>query len=242
VRSSYPGRYDLYAGQTPGQTVGPFFCQGLVRIASTFQSSQRLPGAQGLCRAERDVIHHLLADASTPGERLRIEGTVYDGLGRPIPDALVEVWQADAQGRYAHPLQLGERSQDSKSGSSFSGFGRCASDDSGRFCFETIRPGAVPGPGGAPQAPHLNVVLGARGLPRLAFTRIYFAGDPALGRDPVLACVPEARRATLLARLVSEGAPPRLPQGAAPGAPDGSLRYVFDIHLQGERETVFFDF
>ena len=224
MRASYPGRYDLYAGQTPGQTVGPFFCQGLVRIAPIFQSRQ-------LCCAERDVIHHLLADASTPGERLRIEGTVYDGLGRPIPDALVEVWQADAHGRYAHPLQLG---RDSELAPSFSGFGRCATDDAGRFFFETIRPGAVPGPGGVPQAPHVNVILGARGLPRLAFTRIYFAGDPALGRDPVLACVPEARRATLLARFV--------PEGAVPSVPDGAARYVFDIHLQGERETVFFDF
>jgi protocatechuate 3,4-dioxygenase alpha subunit len=218
VSARYPGRYDLYAGQTPGQTVGPFFCQGLVRVASTFQARQ-------LCRAERDVIHPALADETTPGERLRMEGTVYDGLGRPVPDALVEIWQADAQGRHAHPLQAGAREPPA----GFSGFGRCASDDSGRFFFETIRPGAVPGPRGAPQAPHLNVILGARGLPRLAFTRIYFAGDPALERDPVLACVPEARRATLLARPV-------------PGAPGGSARYVFDIHLQGERETVFFDF
>jgi protocatechuate 3,4-dioxygenase alpha subunit len=226
VKASYPGRYDLYARQTPGQTVGPFFCQGLVRVAPTFQTS-------GLCRAERDVIHHLLADSATPGERLRIEGTVYDGLQRPVPDALVEVWQADAQGHYAHPLQLGERFQGDRA-PRFSGFGRCASDDAGRFFFETIRPGAVPGPGGVSQAPHINVVLGARGLPRLAFTRIYFAGDPALGHDPVLGCVPEARRATLLARFV--------PQGVAPGVPDGSARYVFDIHLQGECETVFFDF
>ena len=224
MRATYPGRYDLYAGQTPGQTVGPFFCQGLVRIAPIFQSRQ-------LCCAERDVIHHLLADAATPGERLHIEGTVYDGLGRPVPDALVEIWQADAQGRYAHPLQAGARWEGNPPAPSFSGFGRCASDDSGRYFFETIRPGAVPGPGGAAQAPHLNVVLGARGLPRLAFTRIYFAGDPALARDPVLACVPEARRATLLARLASESA-----------APGGASSDLFDIHLQGERETVFFDF
>lgn len=219
MKASYPGRYDLYAGQTPGQTVGPFFCQGLVRVAPVFQSSQ-------LCRDERDVIHNSLADASTPGECLRIEGTVYDGLGRPVPDALVEIWQADAQGRYAHPLQ---RFREGEPAPSFSGFGRCASDDGGRYFFETIRPGAVPGPGGAVQAPHINVVLGARGMPRLAFTRIYFAADPALARDPVLGCVPETRRATLLARPVPESTP-------------GAARYVFDIHLQGERETVFFDF
>lgn len=224
----YQGRYDLYAGQTPGQTVGPFFAQGLVRIAPVFPSSR-------LCSSERDVIHHLLADAATPGERLRIEGTVYDGLARPIPDAVVEVWQADAQGRYAHPLQPGhDPPRDHRVASGFSGFGRCATDDAGRFFFETIRPGAVPGPGGAPQAPHLNVILGARGLPRLTFTRIYFAGDPALARDPVLACVPQARRSTLLARPV--------PEGTAPSAAEGCARFVFDIHLQGEHETVFFDF
>ena len=80
MKPRYPGCYDLYAGQTPEQTVGPFFCQGLVRIAGTFQSAQ-------LCRSERDVLHNLLADEATPGERLRIEGTVYDGLDRPIPAA-----------------------------------------------------------------------------------------------------------------------------------------------------------
>jgi protocatechuate 3,4-dioxygenase alpha subunit len=217
VKGSYRGNYDLHARQTPGQTVGPFFRQGLVRCAEVFQSSQ-------LCRAEQDVIHNLLADDATVGERVRLEGTVYDGLDRPVPDALLEIWQADAAGRYAHALHSGERPRET----AFQGFGRAATDDSGRFFFETIRPGPVPGPGGTAQAAHINVVLGARGLPTLAFTRIYFAEDPALARDPVLALVPAARRATLLAQRLAES--------------PGRRTHVFDVHLQGERETVFFDF
>ena len=217
MKGRYPGRYDLYARQTPGQTVGPFFAQGLVRCAPVFQSKQ-------LCSAERDVIHQLLADDATAGERLRIEGTVYDGLDRPVPDAMLEIWQADAAGRYAHPLQLGERQREA----AFQGFSRAATDDSGRYFFETIRPGSVPGPGGAAQAAHINVVLGARGLPTLLFTRIYFAEDPALAHDPVLMLVPAARRATLLARRVADSA--------------GRGTLVFDLHLQGDGETVFFDF
>jgi protocatechuate 3,4-dioxygenase alpha subunit len=216
-RASYQGRYDLYAGQTPEQTVGPFFCQGLARVAAIFCSPV-------LCRDTADVIGNLLADERTPGERLRIEGTVYDGLGRPIPDALVEIWQADAEGRYAHPLQLGERFVEA----SFHGFGRAPTDDAGRFFFETIRPGVVPGPGGSAQAAHINLVLGARGMTRLAFTRIYFADDPALAQDPVLECVPAARRTTLFARRRLDS--------------PGKRTHVFDIHLQGEFETVFFDF
>jgi len=217
VKPSYPGRYDLYAGQTPEQTLGPFFAQGLVRVAATFQSPT-------LCREKQDVIGNMLAGEQTPGERLRIEGTVYDGLGRAIPDALVEIWQADAEGRYAHPLQLGERFREA----SFQGFGRAPTDDAGRFCFETIRPGAVPGPGGSAQAAHINLLLGARGMTRFAFTRIYFADDPALALDPVLGRVPAARRATLLARRLLDSPERRT--------------HVFDIHLQGELETVFFDF
>ncbi len=205
------GRYDLYAGQTPGQTLGPFFSQGLVRGD----------------RAEPAAFRPVLATDSTRGERLRIEGAVFDGLGRPVPDALLELWQADADGRYAHPLQASAVASPSPAcDASFSGFGRCATDDDGRFAFSTVRPGAVPGPGGKPQAPHLNVILGARGMARLAFTRIYLADDPALTSDPVLALVPQARRATLLAQRVLE----------ARGT------YRFEVHLQGPRETVFFEF
>ena len=217
MKARYPGCYDLYAGQTPEQTVGPFFAQGLTRVAAIFSSP-------ALCRDAEDVIGNRLASELTPGERLRIEGTVYDGLGCPIPDALVEIWQADAEGRYAHPLQLGERF----ARAAFQGFGRAATNDAGRFFFETIRPGMVPGPGGSAQAGHINLVLGARGMTRLAFTRIYFADDPALGQDPVLGHVPAARRATLLARRLLDS--------------PGRLTHVFDIHLQGELETVFFDF
>jgi protocatechuate 3,4-dioxygenase alpha subunit len=207
---SHRGNYDLFAGQTPGQTVGPFFGQGLVRAR------------HGEHDVIHDVIHNILTNEQTPGERLRIEGTVYDGLQRPIPDAVIEIWQADADGRYAHPLQPGERPRDAL----FHGFGRCPSDDAGHFTFETVRPGAVPGPGGKAQAPHINVILGARGMARLAFTRLYFSDDPALASDAVLALVPEARRSTLLAKRVAES--PRT--------------YRFDLHLQGDRETVFLDF
>jgi len=137
VRARHPGNYDLYARQPPGQTVGPFFAQGLVRVRSVFADGR-------LCPDERDALHNILAegvlaDGSTPGERLRLEGTVYDGLGRPIPDAMIEIWQADAEGRYRHPLQLGERYEDA----TFHGFGRAPTDAAGRYFFETIRPGAL---------------------------------------------------------------------------------------------------
>lgn len=207
---SHLGAYDLYVGQTPGQTVGPFFSQGLVRAQ----------------RDEPRAFQSVLTSESTRGERLRLEGAIFDGLARPIPDALIELWQADADGRYAHPLHPGTRAAGAVHDAAFCGFGRCASDDAGRFAFETVRPGAVPGPGGRLQAPHINVIVGARGMARLAFTRIYFADDPALTSDAVLALVPEARRATLLAQRVAEA--PRT--------------YRFDLHLQGDRETVFFDF
>jgi len=224
--SSKTGSYDLYARQTPAQTLGPFFRQGLARTRSVFASD-------ALCGDERDVFHPYLANDSTPGERLRIEGAVYDGLGQPIPDALLEIWQADAAGRYAHPLHAqafpsapgAARSAGDATGPAFLGFGRAPTDDAGRYFFETIKPGAVPGPLGSVQAPHINLVLGARGMSRLAFTRIYFAEDAELARDAVLGRVPAARRRTLLA------------ERRGPGSP-----YVFDIHLQGERETVFFDF
>jgi protocatechuate 3,4-dioxygenase alpha subunit len=220
----YQGNYDLYAGQTPGQTLGPFFCQGLVRTRATFR-------AERLCRDDRDVLHNVLVTDQVPGERIRLEGTVYDGLERPIPDALVEIWQADAAGRYAHPLQLGERHLSpggpGRADAAFQGFGRVATDDAGRYGFDTLRPGPVPGPGHSSQSPHINVILGARGMTRLAFTRIYFGDDLTLAADPVLARVPLGRRATLLAKAMT----------------GTSVRsYVFDIHLQGEHETVFFDF
>ena len=139
-----------------------------------------------------------------------------------MPDALIEIWQANAAGRYAHP----EDGQPKPLDPAFRGFGRCASDAEGRFRFATIRPGRVPGRGNTLQAPHINVGLFARGLLRRLVTRLYFEDAPENADDPVLALVQDpARRATLLAKRV---------------AGDGAV-YRFDIVLQGNGETVFFD-
>jgi len=209
------GNYDVYLGQTPGQTLGPFFQQGLLRTRAVFQ-------VPGLCNDESDVFGADLAPPGTHGERFILEGHVYDGLGAPIGDALLELWQANAQGHYVHPLDTSGGQLDA----AFRGFGRTATDARGGFSFRSILPGCVPAAAGL-QAPHLNLVLGARGMTRHAFTRVYFAGDARLPQDPVLALVPEARRHTLLAR----------PSGLREGVP----AFRFDIHLQGENETVFFD-
>ena len=243
MSARYPGNYDLYARQTPAQTLGPFFRQGLVRTRSVFAS-------EALCADERDVFHQYLASESTPGERLRIEGVVYDGLEQPIPDAVVEIWQADAAGRYAHPVYehahpatvLGATASTGEGvAKGFLGFGRAPTDDAGRYFFETIKPGRVPGLGGSVQAPHINLVLGARGMSRFAFSRIYFPEDVELAQDPVLERVPAPRRRTLIAERRAPGAPSAgLSATASPGV--AAAVYVFDIHLQGERETVFFDF
>jgi protocatechuate 3,4-dioxygenase alpha subunit len=209
------GNYDAYLGQTPGQTLGPFFQQGLLRTRAVFQ-------VPGLCNDDADVFGAALALPGAFGERIALEGVVYDGLGAPIPDALVEVWQANGHGRYQHPLDSSGRELDP----AFRGFGRAATDARGGFAFRTIKPGAVPA-GAAVQAPHINLVLGARGMTRHTFTRVYFEGDARLAQDPVLALVPELRRRSLIAK--------------AAGQRDGETSYRFDIHLQGEDETVFFE-
>jgi protocatechuate 3,4-dioxygenase alpha subunit len=177
----------------------------------------------GLCSDATDVFDPMLAGAGTFGERIAIEGVVHDGLEQPIADALLELWQANGHGRYHHPLDTSGRELDP----AFTGYGRAATDGTGAFAFRSIKPGPVPGPAGSIQAPHLNLVLGARGMTRHAFTRIYFEGDARLAEDPILALVPEHRRPTLLAR--------------ASGQRDGATLYRFDIHLQGEDETVFFE-
>jgi protocatechuate 3,4-dioxygenase alpha subunit len=143
---------------------------------------------------------------------------VYDGNGEPVPDAVIESWQADPEGRYNHPDDpRGPAPHD------FRGFARAPTDAEGRFGIHTVKPGPVPGPGGATQAPHLEVSVFARGLLNRVVTRIYFADEGELNAaDPVLRSVAEDRRATLLAEPVPE---------------DG---YRFDVHLQGEGETVFF--
>ena len=195
---------DKRAGRTPSQTVGPYLHIGLV------------PGPYGV----REVFSPVVADAGMPGSHIRIEGRVIDGAGAVMPDAMLEIWQADAQGRYAHPADGRPLASNS-----FRGFGRVATGEDGGFFFATVKPGQVKGPDGALQAPHINVGLFARGLLKRLFTRIYFAGEPANAADPILALVPAERRTTLLAK----------PDPAKLGL------WRFDIHLQGPDETVFFD-
>jgi protocatechuate 3,4-dioxygenase alpha subunit len=155
------------------------------------------------------------------GEKIRIEGRVFDGDGQPIPDSMIEIWQADGQGRYANPADNRARPN-----ALFKGFGRCGADETGAFAFQTIKPGRVPGPGGKLQAPHILFAIFARGMLRQSYSRIYFDDEAGNGEDPILALVPQERRATLIAKRGLRG---QLPV------------YTFDIHMQGEQETVFFE-
>jgi protocatechuate 3,4-dioxygenase, alpha subunit len=182
---------------TPSQTVGPYFHIGL-RWAET---------------PELVPLGHRAA--------IRIVGTVFDGDGEPVDDAVLEIWQANGAGRYAHPEgSRGELPLED----GFVGFGRCETDARGTYHFVTVKPGRVPAPGGGLQAPHIEVSVFARGLLKRLVTRIYFPDEhEANEEDPVLSGIenPEAR-ATLVA-----------------AEEDGMLR--FDVRLQGDRETVFFD-
>lgn len=187
---------------TASQTVGPFFHDALLRQGAHIQT---------------------LVTPETVGERIRVEGRVLDGDGAPVPDAMLELWQANAAGRYNHPLDTRDLPLDP----AFTGYGRTGTDADGRYWFETIRPGQVPFDAGSMQAPHLCLAVLGRGLLNHLFTRLYFADDPATASDPVLQRVPAARRGTLLARREER---------------DGATLYRLDIVLQGEGETVFFNF
>jgi protocatechuate 3,4-dioxygenase alpha subunit len=154
------------------------------------------------------------------GERVWLACRVLDGEGQPVTDAMVEVWQADSEGRYR---AMGDASDGVEDG--FRGFGRLGTDEDGKCEFETIRPGRVPGPKGVLQAPHIVVAVFARGMLKQLFTRIYFGDDQANKEDEVLALVTHDRRDTLLAHR----------------NPAQQDHWRFDIHLQGEQETVFFD-
>ncbi len=216
-----PGAYNLAHTQAPSQTLGPFFHQGLLRGAD-FDAAMRQP-----------------FDPSDPdAEPIVIVGRVLDGLERPVGDALVELWQADSAGVYHHPLdpRHGLTGSDESGGSPFAGYARVATDAEGRYQVETIRPGAAPGPGGTLQAPHISVLVGARGMMRHAFTRIYFEGDALLSTDWVLSQVSPERRSTLVATLRGGSAATR---GERAGG--SAATYRFDVRLQGARETVFFD-
>jgi len=162
-----------------------------------------------------------IAAPDAKGEPVKLVCAVFDRNRQCVPDTLIEIWQANAEGKYNHPADRQAKPIDA----SFHGFGRQITDGNGACEFETIKPGRVPGPRGALQAPHLEVGLFTRGVLRLLATRIYFSGDAANGECPVLALVPKARRATLMAQPVA-------------GQP-GTWRH--EIHLSGPRETVFFD-
>jgi protocatechuate 3,4-dioxygenase alpha subunit len=161
-----------------------------------------------------------IAPKGVAGERVSLRGRVVDADGKPVNDAALEIWQANSHGRYAHP----EDKRDLPLEPGFRGYGRSLTNDDGRFRFNTIKPGRVPGPGGKLQAPHLSATIFMRGLLKQLQARIYFPNDPANAEDPVLALVPAERRSTLIARPAS----------------DGTLEW--NVVLQGKNETVFFDF
>lgn len=179
---------------TASQTVGPFFRIGLEPIY--------IP---------------IVAGPEVPGERVTIRGRVLDGDGAPIPDAVIETWQAGAEGRYAS-------AEDAERGA-FLGFGRAPTNDQGVFTLTTIKPGRVAGPDGSLQAQHLVALVFMRGLLRHLVTRLYFPDEPANDDDPILRLVPPDRRHTLIARP----------------SPEESGVLLWDIHMQGDDETVFFD-
>jgi protocatechuate 3,4-dioxygenase alpha subunit len=182
---------------TPSQTVGPFFHDALLAKDWSKLVAPDHPSA------------------------IRISGVVYDGAGEPVPDAMLEIWQADAAGRYAHPE---DDREDHSPEDGLTGFGRCGTDADGRYGFVTVKPGPVPGPGGEMQAPHVNVSVFARGLLRRLTTRIYFPDEEdANAADPVLSSVEDHDlRSTLVARACVDS-------------------YVFDVRLQGENQSIFFD-
>ena len=182
---------------TASQTVGPYLKIGMATLSS-------------------DTI----APPGVLGERVAIQGKLFDGDGSPVNDGAIETWQANAKGRYASA----EDTQPAPIDPKFRGFGRVLTGAEGEFRITTIKPGRVPGPGGVLQAPHLAVVIFMRGSLRHLFTRMYFPGEPANAEDPILKLVPAERRPTLIAKQIGEGA------------------LEWNIHIQGANETVFFDF
>ena len=164
-----------------------------------------------------------LTAAGASGEKIRVEGRIVDGDGAPVFDGFLEIWQANGAGRYAHPEDRQDKPLDSK----FRGFGRVGADAEGRYVFTTIRPGRVPGRGNTLQAPHINIAIFGRGLLKQLTTRLYFADQTGANEtDPVLSAIEDpAVRKTLLAMPVPGGLP----------------TYRFDIVLQGEGETAFFE-
>jgi len=202
--------------ETASQTAGPYVHIGLAPQAAGFDIFANNFG-------------NVLVDQQTKGERIRIEGRVFDGIGTVLKDVLIEIWQANAAGKYAHP---GDRQPKKKVDPHFRGWGRAATDfDTGVYSFETIKPGIVEGRNGRLMAPHINAWIVARGINIGLNTRIYFSDEAAANAgDAVLNLIEwEQRRKTLVAERQSKK------------TKDGAAVYRFDIRLQGEDETVFFD-
>jgi protocatechuate 3,4-dioxygenase alpha subunit len=213
------------AGQTPWQTTGPFFHFGMPwKGGADLTGDSDLGARPDLIQPDHDygIAAKKTGRERTAGPRIEISGHVWDNKGAPIIDCLIEIWQANAAGRYAHPE---DARGDVPLDAAFIGFGRTASDASGGFRFRTIRPGRVPGPGNTLQAPHIALGLMGPGFLKRLTTRIYFSDAAENAEDPILGLVPETRRSTLIA--VNKSDTPNL--------------YSFDIRLGGTDETVFFD-
>lgn len=196
--------------ETPSQTAGPYVHIGLTPNFAEIKGVY--PTDPGITMLTPDTV----------GERITVTGRIIDGAGAPVTDALVECWQADADGSFAAPM-----ASHSNSVPAFSGWGRQPTNGDGIFTFETIKPGAVPGPDGKPMAPHIALWIVARGINTGLQTRLYFPDEAdSNATDFVLNKIADPRRrATLIARKEDGPVP----------------RYQLDIHLQGESETVFFD-
>lgn len=187
-------------GQTPSQTVGPFFNYGMFTRPNL----------------------NVLVNDLTRGQRINVIGQVIDGDGVPVTDAMLEIWQPDANGIFSHPSDPRHADADPN----FRGFGRSETVDNGKFSFRTIKPGAVAFDDETMQAPHISVKVFARGMLIHATTRLYFSDEPANETDPVLGLVEADRRHTLIAQRMET---------------DDLPTYCFNVMLQGDNETVFFD-
>jgi protocatechuate 3,4-dioxygenase alpha subunit len=199
--------------ETASQTAGPYVHIGLAPKAAGFDIFE-------------NNFSHVLTTPATQGERIVIEGRVIDGSGTPVRDVLLEIWQANASGRYAHP---GDQQAGKAHDPAFRGWGRACSDfETGVWTFETVKPGSVTGRDGVPMAPHVSLWIVARGINLGLHTRMYFDDEAAANaKDPVLNLIEwETRRATLIGKREQRGP---------------ATVYTFDIRLQGEGETVFFD-
>ena len=198
----------MMAKQTASNTIGPFFHH---IVTAEDHDLDRIAGSR-------------MAGKKTKGEKIKVEGHILDSEGKPLRAAMLEIWQANAAGRYNSTMDARD---DVKIDKSFTGFGRVSSGDKGKFEFETIKPGAVPSSGNAQQAPHINLTLFAAAIHSHLFTRLYFSDETeANDIDPVLTSVGEDRRGTLIAKRKKT---------------KNGIVYRFDVKLGGDGETVFFD-